>query len=120
MSLIGDSEHGQGCLGGTKSLSLGSSSAVRGSVAAGLSLAGFDVNPVCLDLLEGVSSTGTSTSSFFTGFGEGNFVCFLFNLWEVISCHILYQTGELICMRQFQVWPEAGPTFSPPNPMGTD
>lgn len=66
-----------------KSLSLGSSSiqVVCNSVAAGLSLADLDDDAVCLELPKTTSSTGTGTTRFVTGGGEGNFVCFLLDLW---------------------------------------
>ena len=69
---MGDSEHGQGFLGGAKSLSLGSSPVAGDAVAAGLGLVGLDDNAVFL-LEEAVLSTRGAG-------GDGNFVCFLFGL----------------------------------------
>lgn len=81
MSSTGDSERGRGFFGGTKSLSLGSSSAVRDFVAAGLGLAGLDDGIVFLVLPEAVSFAGTGASGFVTCSGDRNFVCFLLGLW---------------------------------------
>ena len=77
MSSIGDSEHGQGFLGGAKSLSLGSSSAADGEVATGLGLVDLDDNVVFLELSK---EAVLSTTGLVTAGGKGNFVCFLFGL----------------------------------------
>lgn len=77
MYSIGDSEHGQGCLDGAKSLSLGSSSATGGAVAVGLGLVGLDDDVIFLELPE---EAALSTEGPITAGGDGNFVCFLFGL----------------------------------------
>ena len=77
MSSIGDSECGQGFLGGAKFLSLGSSLAADGVVAIGLGLVDLDDNVVFLELSEEavLSMTGLVTAS-----REKKIVCFLFGL----------------------------------------
>ena len=77
MSSIGDSECGQGFLGGAKFLSLGSSLVADG-VATGLGLVDLDDNVVFLELSE---EAVLSTTGLVTAGGDGNFVCFLFGLW---------------------------------------
>ena len=77
MSSIRDSEHGQGFLGGAKSLSLGSSLVAGDMVATSLGLVGLDDNAVFLGLLE---EAVLPARGLVTAGGDGNFVCFLFGL----------------------------------------